>query len=154
MNNGTTYPEATKTYPNGYTIYKPTQRGSGGAVRFNLNATKKAIFVEAANQNGERQFDWDSKVIMKWGLSDIGAFLALLQSRTNQAKLFHKTEAASSTCELLLRDDPERSPYTFKISRQEEADKSVRRVAIPLTHAEAALLETALRTATERIMGW
>jgi hypothetical protein len=39
-------------------------------------------------------------------------------------------------------------------SRQEEAVKSLRKVAIPITHAEAAVLETALRTATDRILGW
>jgi hypothetical protein len=146
--------EETKTYPNGYTIYKPTQRGSGGAVRFNLNLEKNALFVEAAVQSGERQFDWGSKIIMKWGLADIGAVLAALQGRTPDAKLFHQTAIASSSCELLNRDDPERAPYAFKISRQEEQDKTLRRVTLPLTHAEAALLETALRTAAERIMGW
>lgn len=153
--NEVTSPEKTRTaYPNGYTIYKPTQRGSGGAVRLNLNTEKNAVFVEAAAQSGERQFDWESKIIMKWGLSDIGNVLAVLQGRTAQAKLFHKTEVASSACELVRRDDPERAPYAFKISRQEEADKSRRRVALPLTHPEAALLETALRMAAERIMGW
>ena len=152
--NDTMTSKTLKTYSNGYTIYKPSQRGSGGAVRLNLNTEKKAIFVEAALQSGERQFDWESKIIMKWGLSDIGSVLAALQGRTSEAKLFHKTEAASSACELLIRDDPERAPYAFKISRKEQSDETARRVAIPITHAEAALLETALRTAAERIMGW
>ncbi len=150
----TTTNQEVKTYPNGYTIYKPTQRGSGGAVGLNLNARKNAIFVEAASQSGERQFDWDAKIIMKWGLADIGTVLSVLQGRTTQAKLFHKTDLANSSCELLANEEGERAPYTCKISRQEEADKSLRRVTIPITHAEAALLETALRTATERIMGW
>ena len=152
--NDTTHPETTKTYSKGYTVYKPNQRGTGGAVRFNLNAEKGAIFIEAAVQSGERQFDWDSKIIMKWGLSDIGAALATLQGRTPQAKLFHKTDKASSSFELTFRDDPERAPYSLMISRQEEADKSLRKVSIPITHAEAAVLETALRTATDRILGW
>lgn len=152
--NDTTHPETAKTYSNGYTIYKPNQRGTGGAVRFNLNAEKGAIFIEAAAQSGERQFDWDSKIIMKWGLSDIGAALATLQGRIPQAKLFHKTDKASSAFELTYRDDPERAPYSLMISRQEETDKSLRKVAIPLTHAESAILEAALRTATDRILGW
>jgi Whirly transcription factor len=152
--NDTAIPESTKVYSNGYTIYKPNQRGTGGAVRFNLNAEKGAIFLEAASQSGEKQFDWDQKIIMKWGLSDIGAALATLQGRTAQAKLFHKTEKASSTFELTFRDDPERAPYALTITRQEEADKSLRKVSIPLTHAEAAVLEVALRTATNRILGW
>ena len=152
--NETIIPENVKSYSNGYTVYKPNQRGTGGVVRFNLNAEKGAVFVEAAAQSGEKQFDWDAKIIMKWGLSDIGAVLVTLQSRTPQAKLFHKTEKASSACELTFRDDPERAPYALMISRQEEADKSLRKVSIPLTHAEAAILETALRTAVERILGW
>jgi len=152
--NDTTHPETTKTYSNGYTIYKPNQRGTGGVVRFNLNVEKRAIFIEAASQSGEKQFDWDQKIIMKWGLSDIGAALATLQGRLPQAKLFHKTDKASSAFELTFREDPERAPYSLMISRQEEADKSLRKVAIPLTHSEAAVLETALRTATDRILGW
>lgn len=146
--------ETTKTYSNGYTIYKPNQRGAGGAIRFNLNSEKGAIFVEAAAQSGEKQFDWDSKIIMKLGLSDIGAALATLQGRTPQAKLFHKTDKASSALEFTFRDDPERAPYSLIISRQEEADKSLRKVSIPITHAEAAILEAALRIATDRILGW
>ena len=157
--NDTTYPETTKTettkaYSNGYAIYKPNQRGTGVVVRFNLNAQKGAVFVEAAAQSGEKQFDWDSKIIMKWGFSDIGAALATLQGRTPQTKLFHKTDKASSAFELTFRADPERAPYALMISRQEEADKSLRKVSIPLTHAEAAILESALRTATNRILGW
>jgi Whirly transcription factor len=146
--NETINTESTKAYSNGYAIYKPNQRGTGGVVRFNLNAEKGAVFVEAAAQSGEKQFDWDSKIIMKWGLSDIGSVL------TAQAKLFHKTEKASSTFELTFRDDPERAPYALTISRQEEADKSLRKVSIPLTHAEATILESALRLATQRILGW
>lgn len=152
--NDTAITETTRAYSNGYAIYKPNQRGTGGVVRFNLNAEKGAVFVEAASQSGEKQFDWDSKIIMKWGLSDIGAALATLQGRTPQAKLFHKTDKASSAFEMTLRDDPDRAPYSLTVSRQEVADKSLRKVSIPLTHAEAAVLETALRTATSRILGW
>jgi len=152
--NNTTLPQATKTYPNNYTIYKPNQRGTGGAMRFALSAEKSAVFLETASQSGEKQFDWDQKIIMKWGLADIGSVLATLHGRTPQTKLFHKTEKANSTLELTSRDDPERPPYMLSISRQETADKSLRKVALPLTHAEASILEAALRAATVRIIGW
>jgi hypothetical protein len=42
----------------------------------------------------------------------------------------------------------------LSISRQEISDKSLRKVSIPVTQAEAALLEVALRIATSRIIGW
>lgn len=152
--NDTLPEQAIKSYTNDYAIYKPNQRGSGGAIRFNLNAEKGAIFLDAAPQCGEKQFDWENKIIMKWGLPDIGAVLALLQNRTTEAKLFHKTEKATSTFELTQRDDPDRAPYMLSISRQEVADKSLRKVSLPMTHPEAAILEVALRIATSRIIGW
>ena len=157
-NNGnpapTPQPERSAERPADYTIYKPNSRGNGGAVHFGLNPAKAAMFVDAAAQTGEKQFDWDSKIIMKWGLSDVGPVLATLQGRQPQAKLFHQTEKANSAFELTARDDPERAPYALSISRQETADKSVRKVSIPISHGEAAVLEAALRTAVARLVGW
>jgi hypothetical protein len=137
-----------------YAIYKPNSRGSGGVVRFGLNPVKAAVFVDAAAQSGEKQFDWENKITMKWGLSDLGSTLAALQGRVPQAKLFHKSEKANSAFELTYQDDPERAPYLLSISRQDAADKSLRKVTIPLSHSEAAVLETALRAAITRILGW
>jgi hypothetical protein len=137
-----------------YAIYKPNSRGSGGVVRFGLNPAKAAVFVDAAAQAGEKQFDWENKITMKWGLSDLGSTLAALQGRVPQAKLFHKSEKANSAFELTCQDDPERAPYLLNISRQDAVDKSLRKVTIPLSHSEAAVLETALRAAITRILGW
>jgi hypothetical protein len=141
-------------FPADYTIYKPNPRTTGGVVRFSLNRAKAALFVDAANQSGEKQFDWENKITMKWNLSDIGQVLATLQGGQAQAKLFHQSEKANSTFELSVRDDPGRAPYLLGMSRQIAADKSVRKVAIPLTHGEAAVLEATLRTAVSRLIGW
>lgn len=137
-----------------YAIYKPNSRGSGGVVRFSLNRAKAAVFVDAAAQSGERQFDWEQKITMKWGMSDIGAALAALQGRVPQAKLFHQSEKANSAFELTHREDPERAPYLVSISRQDAVDKSLRKVTLPLSHAEAAVLETILRAAAVALLGW
>lgn len=137
-----------------YAIYKPNNRGSGGVIRFGLNPVKAAVFVDAASQSGEKQFDWDQKIIMKWGLSDLGAALAVLQGRQPQSKLFHQSEKANSAFELVTRDDPDHAPFLMTISRQDAVDKSLRKVTIPITHAEAAVLETIFRVAVTRILGW
>jgi hypothetical protein len=137
-----------------HTIYKPNSRGTGGVMRFEFNRGKSAVFVDAASQSGEKQFDWDQKLTMKWGLSDLGAALAVLQGRLPLAKLFHQSEKSNSAFELATRDDPERAPYLMTLSRQDSESKTVRKVSIPLTHGEAAVLETALRTATTRLLGW
>jgi len=137
-----------------YAIYKPNSRGSGGVVRFGLNHNKGAMFVDAAPQVGEKQFDWENKITMKWGLSDIGSVLATLQGRQPQAKLFHQSEKSNSAFELTPREDPERAPYLISISRQDSSDKSLRKVTIPLTHGEAAILETALGAAVTSLLRW
>jgi hypothetical protein len=137
-----------------YAIYKPNSRGSGGVVRFGLNKVKACMFVDAAAQSGEKQFDWENKITMKWGLPDIGSALAALQGRVPQAKLFHQSERAKSTFELTFQDDPDRAPYLLSISRQSMADKSLRKVSLPISQGEAAVLEAALRTAVTRILGW
>ncbi len=147
---------ATTTTPRSpdYTIYKPNSRGSGAAIRFGLNRQKAAIFVDGASQIGERQFDWENKITMKWGLQDIGTVLAVLQGRTSQAKLFHQSEKANSAFELTLQDDPDRAPYLLSMSRQQSADKTLRKVVIPLSQGEAAILEAALRLAVAPLVGW
>ena len=137
-----------------YTIYKPNSRGSGAAMRFGLNWQKAALFVDGASQIGERQFDWENKIIMKWGLSDIGSVLAVLQGRTTQAKLFHQSDKANSAFDLTLQDDPDRAPYLINMSRQNSADKALKKVVIPLSHGEAAILEAALRLAVAPLVGW
>lgn len=137
-----------------YAIYKPNSRGTGGVVRFGLNPAKAAVFVDAANQSGEKQFDWENKITMKWGLPDLGQALAALQGRVPQAKLFHQSEKANSAFELTSQDDPARAPYLLSISRQNSTDKSLRKVTIPLSHGEAAVLEAALRVAVARLLSW
>ena len=42
----------------------------------------------------------------------------------------------------------------LSVSRQDSSDKSLRKVTIPLTHGEAAVLETALRAAITRLLKW
>jgi len=137
-----------------YAIYKPNSRGNGGVVRFGLNRAKASVFVDAASQSGEKQFDWENKITMKWGFSDLGTALAALQGRIPQAKLFHQSEKANSAFELTRQDDPDRAPYLLTISRQATADKSLRKVTIPLSHGEAAVLETALQTAVASLLAW
>jgi hypothetical protein len=144
----------TANRPSEYAIYKPNSRGSGGVIRFELNPAKGAVFVDAALQAGDKHFDWDQKITMKWGLSDLGSVLATLQARQPQVKLFHQSERANSAFELVTRDDVQRAPFMMSMSRQDEGDRTVKKVAIPITHSEAAILETALRSAVIRILGW
>jgi hypothetical protein len=147
-------PTSATNRPADCAIYKPNSRGTGGVIRFEINRAKGAVFVDAATQSGDKQFDWEQKITMKWGLADLGATLATLQGREPQTKLFHQSGKANSAFELTQRDEAQRAPYMMSMSRQEETAKTVRKVAIPVSHAEAAILEAALRTAVVRMLGW
>ncbi len=137
-----------------FTIYKPNAKGSGAAMRLSLSLSKAAIFTDAAPQNGERQFFWEEKITMKWNLSDIGSLLATLEKYQPEAKLFHQSEKASSTCHLIASDNPERAPFMITLTRQATADRSLRKVTLPITHGEASILRSLLTDACRKIAGW
>jgi hypothetical protein len=40
------------------------------------------------------------------------------------------------------------------LSRQDASTKKVQKVSVPVSHAEAAVLETALKTAVARLLSW
>ena len=80
--------------------------------------------------------------------------LAVLRGRQSEAKLFHRSEKANSAFGAATREDPEKAPYLLSLSRQENVDKILRKVTIPITHAEAVVLETALSGAVSRLIGW
>jgi hypothetical protein len=137
-----------------YAVYKPNARGSGGVMRFSLNRGKAAVFVDAALQSGDRAFDWENKMTMKWALSDLGQVVAVLSGREDQTKLFHQSEKANSVFEMIRQDDPKRMPYLLTLSRQGIDDQSVKKVFLPLNHGEAAILEVALKRAIEGLLKW
>src|SRR5690606_21965674 len=101
---------------NDYAIYKPNGRGTGGVIRFEWNREKASVFVDAASQSGEKQFDWENKITMKWALTDLGNVLATLQGRQAQTKLFHQSERANSAFELTYQTDTDRAPYLMSLS--------------------------------------
>lgn len=144
----------TPAYSRDYCIYKPNSRGTGSALQFNLNPAKGSLFVEAANQVAEKQFDWENKVIMKWNLDDIGMILAVLTGRQVSAKLFHQSERSNSVFELNYRNEPERAPYFATLSRKLLDDQSLSKVSLPIGEGEAAILSTLLQRAVVGILRW
>lgn len=137
-----------------FSIYKPTQRGTGGVLRWGLALGKEAVFLDAANQNGERSFDWQGKITMKWGLSDIGETLAVLEGRQNAAKLFHQTEKQSTTFHLEGQERSEHRNYLARVTRQTLPAKKLSRVVVPISQGEAAVLATLLRAAAVHLARW
>jgi len=137
-----------------YCIYKPTKTGKGGAMRWQLDVKKQAVFVDAAAQVGEHKFDWEHKVVMKWGISDIGEVLAVIEKRVDSAELFHQTDSGTAKFSIRFQRDKKPANYFLQMWRKEAKSDQARGVALPLSQAEAATLCVLLRAATVRILKW
>ena len=142
-----------------YEIYKPNKAVTGGAFQFDLNALKESVFVEAASQKGEQEFDWSNKIVFKLGIADIGKLLAVIEGRKPSCDLFHDAAKAKLLSEESTAKNTTLSlakgSYGFflKVSRQ-HLNSSLQAVNIPLSDDEALLLRVLLEKAVERIYGW
>ena len=137
-----------------YAVYKPTSSGKGGVMRWRLDLPNSSVFVDAAPQLAQRKFDWENKVYMKWGISDIGEILAVLERRQDAAELYHESPSGVATFSIKYQRDRKPANYFLQLSRKpkDAADKSS--VAVPVSQAEAATLCVLMRASVVRILKW
>ena len=144
-----------------YAIYKGLG-GKNGAVQFRLNpfyANRErpvgCIFVEAAPAIDKNTYDWDNgKISMALGIPDIGEIISSLRTG---CKLFHKDErnGLSKTFELSVGDERNGKPtWMLNITQTGGAEDKQRKVSLPITSGEMAVLDNLLKTALSLIIGW
>ena len=139
----------------GYTLYKRTKSGKGGAVEFELNVERQALYVSAAHQKDDTHFDWDAKIVMKLGLADIGGVLSLLERRVQKkVDLFHRTDSHDTNLELAPAEGREEAGYVLAVARKRKVERAWDRVRIGVTEGEAAVLVPLFRAAVVRLAGW
>ena len=145
---------AYQTFEGRLAFYHPNSAGHGCAVRFELRPARRGregyIFAELARQksmvqqqNGARQaatFDWEARVAIKLGLTDVCAMLAVLEGRSTAAGgdkgLFHQTDVATTVITFRRVEEPF-AGYAFEVSRKERrAGAEAIRLRIGLSEAE------------------
>jgi hypothetical protein len=140
-----------------FTLYKPTRKQTGGAIKFNVHKTGKFSFMKAAQQiaaMGEsRVFGWEDEdsINVKMGLSDLGAFLSVIEgfAADGVAKLFHKTDADNKIIE--FTHVPDRGGYSLKISHK-RGDSEARNVFVGVTYAEAMILKVYIENTIQEML--
>ena len=71
----------------GFAVYKPTKSLKGSVIQFNPMSDYSCVFLEIAPQNGDNTFDFETKIVMKMGQTDILQILDILELvRTAQYK--------------------------------------------------------------------
>lgn len=138
-----------------FKLYKPRKSGDGAASQWNVNPSKKAVFLELAQQIGpmgsEKMFDWENKICVKLGTNDIGELIATLENRQttiNGGKgLFHQTETSNASVNLTRGDNG----WFLNVGVKKE---ELVKISHTITFGEGALLLTLLRIAVQRIYEW
>ena len=127
-----------------YTLYKPTKKQTGGAIKFNLHKTGKFSFMKAAPQiaamGSSKVFGWDDEdsINVKMNLSDLGAFLAVIEGYMPEAKLFHKTDVDNKIITFIHSAD--RGGYSLNISHA-RGSSDPRRVFVGINYPEVMALK-------------
>jgi len=142
---------------NNFSIYKPNKSNNGAALQLDFNKFKKSIFIECANQNGERSFDWGQKVTLKLSATDIGAILSVLNNKAVSTKLYHdpgKGDYASSKeiSSNILSVSKNSYGYNFSISQKK--GNSLTRIALNITFGECELMIILLQQSIRSIYEW
>jgi hypothetical protein len=128
-----------------FTLYKPTKKETGGAIKFNVHKSGKFSFMKAAPQigpmGGEKVFGWedDQSINVKMGLNDVGAILSVIFGLKDEAKLFHKTDADNKT--ITFTHVPDRGGYSLKITHQMTGNADVKSVFVGVSYDESMILK-------------
>lgn len=140
--------EATKKWNPKVAYWKARKDNSGTAVVF--EAGRDCFFMMAFPQVGEEKFDYNSRVIAKLGVNDVGEILAVLGRRIpglgkrndngQFSGLYHQTDKANTIIGLSF--DEEKNTFWCSISKKNKDDTGKgTRFAVSLSVGEATLLE-------------
>ncbi len=148
-----------------YNIYKPLSKAdAGAALQFSYDASKEAVYLEAARQRGPKlevgskeQFDWEGKIVFKLGVTDVGHLLMLFSGKKTEIKCIHKPPDGKHTSVLEIRKQTgDYDNYMLKLSKTEkgEAGNVTNNVGLYVDHHEIALLAHFFREALTRMLGF
>lgn len=142
-------------------IYKPTKKGSGAVAQFKLGLKNDCMFLECARQNAPidspKPYDWENKIIVKLGETDITKMLAYFNLHKPGAplKLHHETPGGGNKrIELKWQEYQGRPQYYLSVSHQLDSGEIKTRVGLAIGLDEVEYLKIAFRRALEIILDW
>lgn len=143
-------------------IYKPNPKKTGSVAQFKLGHQNDCMFLEIAPQLKEggtdkRPFDWEKKIIVKLGETDICKFLAYIGlNRPGAAlKIYHESpDGGNKGIEFKWQEYKGRPSYYMKVSHQKNKGAQATSVAIPIALDEIEFLKVGFRKALEVILDW
>lgn len=143
-------------------IYKPNPKGNGSVAQFKIGGNDDCMFLECANQNAPmkspKPYDWENKIIVKLGESDLCKMLAYFGMHKPGAplRLHHETPGGGNKqVELKWQEYNGRSQYYMTVSHQlEKGQPPKTRVSFSLGLDEVEYLKIGFKKALEKILAW
>lgn len=124
-------------------LKKPGTDNNGQIVR-------GCMFFEIANAiEGSDKMDWNNKINMKIGVSDIGKILAGLKSR-KEIKIYHENSQGNSA----LNIAEGQQPGTFAFNFSKKVGDQVQRANIYLNVEDMNVFLILLETGLPAMLGW
>jgi hypothetical protein len=156
MNTTTEFPKA---WNGRLGFYHPTAANTGTAARLEFHAARPerdgCFFLEMARQKtapartaGNRTaatFDWENKITVKLGLTDICSLLLVLEGRCDQAGgarggIFHDSSGCNTVINLRRQAEPAVG-FALEVSRKAKHEGAeVRRARVVMTDGEGVAL--------------
>lgn len=165
MSTGTTKAgNGTKPREQKLTFYHPNAAGNGVALqleprvrrresdRYNCFFFEMAAQKTAAERDGDKRvfptFDWENKLTVKMDFADICELLLVLEGKQERVGgqkngIYHDSEKANTV--ITFGKIPEKSGYSFGLSRKDKASGQLTRLSIGLSEAEAMGLRCILQ---------
>ena len=146
-------------------IYKANQKQSGSVAQFKISDRKDCMYLEMAKQyaqmDSSKPYDWDNKIVIKLGSTDITKFLAYFEpqityyrSVPKPLKLFHKTDKTSKGIELKWQEREYKGEKTYSYYLTVRDNTYSKSISVPISLDEVEYLKVGFKRALELILGW
>lgn len=154
--------EETKQYKEGVIgIYKANKKNTGSVAQFKLGSKRDCVFLETTRQvrpmDDKAPYDWDKKIIVKLGETDLCKLLAYLNldKPAKALSLYHESpDGGNKGIELKYQEYEGRPGYYLSVSHQREKGGEANRVGIPIGIDEAEYLRIGFSQALIAILNW
>lgn len=158
-------PPSQRTFRPRLIFYHPSPKGTGAALQLDLRLNGAGedrydcFFLEMANQKqaaaeGEKgrrhaSFDWEKKVTVKMGFSDVCELLTVLEGRREQAGngqqgMYHQTTDTNTL--ISFRRSAEQGTYLLNVSKRKSDGAQLFKGFIALSEAEAVGLRAVFQS--------
>jgi len=142
-------------------MYKANPKKTGSVAQFKMANNNDCMFLECANQIGEpkssKPYDWENKIIVKLGTTDICKMLAYFRLHQPNAalKIYHESPGGGNKgIELKWQEYNGRQSYYLTVTHQRNKGDKPNRVGTPIGFDEIEYLIVGFQKALELILNW